>query len=105
MLPFVSLALAANSSTGESARSFPSLMTRTRSETAVTSPRTWLEKRIVLPRAGPVLQEFAEHLAADVKRLHEDEETMNKARALLKAISQAENSNSPTEQKDAVTNR
>ena len=29
----------------------------------------------MLPRAGPILQEFAEHLAADVKRLHEDEET------------------------------
>ena len=33
------------------------------------------DRKVVLPRGGKVIQEFASHLAADVKQLVEDEET------------------------------
>ena len=33
------------------------------------------DRRVVLPRGGQVIQEFADHLAADVKQLKENEET------------------------------
>ena len=33
------------------------------------------DRRVVLPRAGKLMEEFANHLAADVKQLVEDEDT------------------------------
>ncbi len=33
------------------------------------------DKRVLLPRGGPVVREFAEHVAADVKQLVEDDKT------------------------------
>ncbi len=33
------------------------------------------EKRLVLPRQSPIIEEFARHMAADAKILVEDEET------------------------------
>ena len=46
-----------------------------RTEAMDASRRAIRERRIVLPRGGRVTQEFADHLAADVKQLREDEET------------------------------
>ena len=46
-----------------------------RTEALDASRQAIRDRKVVLPRAGPVLQEFAEHLAADVKQLVEDEET------------------------------
>ena len=33
------------------------------------------ERKVVLPRGGAVVREFAQHMAADVKQLVEDEDT------------------------------
>ena len=33
------------------------------------------DRKVVLPRGGKVIQEFAKHLSADVKQLIEDEDT------------------------------
>ncbi len=46
-----------------------------RTEALDASRQAIRDRRVVLPRGGPVVQEFAEHLAADAKRLVEDEET------------------------------
>ena len=46
-----------------------------RTEALDASRQAIRERKVVLPRAGPVLREFAEHLAADVKQLVEDEDT------------------------------
>ena len=46
-----------------------------RTEALDASRQAIREARVILPRAGPIIQEFAEHLAADVKQLVEDEET------------------------------
>lgn len=51
------------------------LVYENRTEALDTSRQAIRERRVVLPRGGPVLQEFADHLAADVKQLVEDEET------------------------------
>ena len=46
-----------------------------RTEALDASRQAIRDRKVVLPRGGPVIQEFAEHLAADVKQLVEDEET------------------------------
>ena len=46
-----------------------------RTEALDASRRAIRERKVVLPRGGPVIQEFANHLASDVKRLVEDEDT------------------------------
>ena len=46
-----------------------------RTETLDASRRVIRERLVVLPRRSPLLEEFASHLAADAKRLVEDEET------------------------------
>lgn len=51
------------------------LVYENRTEALDTSRQAIRDRKVVLPRAGPVLQEFAQHLSADVKRLVEDEET------------------------------
>ena len=55
-----------------------------RTEALDASRQAIRDHKVVLPRAGPILQEFAEHLAADVKRLHEDEETGARAFRYIK---------------------
>ncbi len=46
-----------------------------RTEAMDASRQAIRERKVVLPRGGPVIQEFADHLAADVKQLIENEET------------------------------
>ena len=46
-----------------------------RTEALDASRRAIRDRKVVLPRAGKLMQEFAEHLAADVKRLEEDADT------------------------------
>ena len=55
-----------------------------RTEALDASRQAIREQKVVLPRAGPVLREFAEHLAADVKRLVEDEDTGAQAYRYIK---------------------
>jgi hypothetical protein len=50
-----------------------------RTEALDASRQVVRNRRVVFPRAGKLMQEFAEHLAADVKQLVEDEETGAKA--------------------------
>jgi hypothetical protein len=52
-----------------------SIVRENRTEALDASRQAIRGREVLLPRAGPVLQEFASHLAADVKRLEEDEET------------------------------
>lgn len=51
------------------------LVYENRTEALDASRQVIRAKEIVLPRTGPVLQEFAEHMTADVKRLDEDPQT------------------------------
>ena len=51
------------------------LVYENRTEALDASRQVIRDREVVLPRAGGVLQDFAEHLSADVKRLVEDEET------------------------------
>ena len=46
-----------------------------RTEALDASRQIVRDRRVVLPRGGKVVQEFAEHVAADVKQLVEDETT------------------------------
>ena len=46
-----------------------------RTEAMDASRQIVRDRKVVLPRGGKVIQEFASHLAADVKQLAEDEET------------------------------
>ncbi len=46
-----------------------------RTEAMDASRQIVRDRKVVLPRGGKVIQEFASHLAADVKQLVEDEET------------------------------
>ena len=46
-----------------------------RTEALDASRQAIREGKVVLPRGGPVIQEFAEHVAADVKQLVEDRDT------------------------------
>ena len=46
-----------------------------RTEALDASRQAIRDRDVVLPRGGKVIQEFASHLAADAKRLIEDEET------------------------------
>ena len=46
-----------------------------RTEALDASRQVIRDKKIILPRGGPIVQEFAEHLAADVKQLVEDDQT------------------------------
>ena len=46
-----------------------------RTEAMDASRQIVRDRKVVLPRGGKVIQEFASHLAADVKQLIEDEET------------------------------
>jgi hypothetical protein len=46
-----------------------------RTEALDASRQAIRDCKIVLPRGGAVVREFAEHMAADVKQLLEDEET------------------------------
>ncbi len=46
-----------------------------RTEALDASRQAIREGKVILPRGGPVIQEFAEHMAADVKQLVEDEDT------------------------------
>jgi hypothetical protein len=46
-----------------------------RTEALDASRQIVRDRKVVLPRGGKVIQEFASHLAADVKQLIEDEET------------------------------
>ncbi len=55
-----------------------------RTEALDASRQAIRERTVVLPRAGPILQEFAEHLAADVKQLVEDEQTGAKSYRYVK---------------------
>ena len=50
-----------------------------RTEALDASRQVVRERKVILPRAGKLMQEFADHLAADVKQLVEDEETGAKA--------------------------
>ena len=50
-----------------------------RTEALDASRQVVRERGVILPRAGKLMQEFADHLAADVKQLVEDEETGAKA--------------------------
>ena len=50
-----------------------------RTEALDASRQVVRDGKLVLPRAGKLMQEFAEHLAADIKRLTEDEDTGAKA--------------------------
>ncbi len=50
-----------------------------RTEAMDASRQIVRERKVVLPRGGKVIQEFASHLAADVKQLVEDEETGGRA--------------------------
>ncbi len=51
------------------------LVRENRTEALDASRQTVRDRTVVLPRGGKVIQEFASHMAADVKRLVEDEET------------------------------
>ena len=55
-----------------------------RTEALDASRRAIRDRTVVLPRAGKLMTEFAEHLAADVKRLDEDEETGAKSYKYVK---------------------
>ena len=46
-----------------------------RTEALDASRQAIRDRKVVLPRGGEVVREFAEHLAADVKQLVEDEQT------------------------------
>ena len=46
-----------------------------RTEALDASRQIIRNRAVVLPRGGPVVQEFAQHMAADVKQLVEDEDT------------------------------
>ena len=50
-----------------------------RTETLDASRQVVRERGVVLPRGGKIVQEFARHLAADVKQLVEDEATGQQA--------------------------
>ncbi len=51
------------------------LVRENRTEALDASRQVIRDRKVVLPRAGRLMQEFASHLAADVKQLVEDEET------------------------------
>ena len=51
------------------------IVQQNRTEALDASRKVVRDKRVVLPRAGKLLEEFADHLAADVKQLVEDETT------------------------------
>lgn len=55
-----------------------------RTEALDASRQVIRDRKVALPRTGPVLQQFAEHLSADVKRLVEDEETGARAYRYVK---------------------
>ena len=55
-----------------------------RTEAMDASRQVVRERKVVLPRGGKVIQEFASHLAADVKQLVEDEETGARAYRYVK---------------------
>jgi hypothetical protein len=46
-----------------------------RTEALDASRQAIREKKVLLPRGGAVIREFAEHMASDVKQLVEDEDT------------------------------
>jgi len=46
-----------------------------RTEALDTSRRVIRDGRRILPRQSDIVREFAKHVAADAKRLHEDQET------------------------------
>jgi hypothetical protein len=52
-----------------------SIVRENRTEALDASRQIVRDRKVVLPRGGKVIQEFASHLAADVKQLIEDEET------------------------------
>ncbi len=51
------------------------LVHENRTEALDASRKVVRDKKVIFPRAGKFMQEFADHMAADVKRLKEDEET------------------------------
>jgi len=46
-----------------------------RTEALDASRQAIRERQVILPRGGAVIQEFAEHMASDVKELVEDKDT------------------------------
>ena len=50
-----------------------------RTEALDASRKVVRDRKVVFPRAGRLMQEFAEHMASDVKQLQEDEDTGAKA--------------------------
>ena len=50
-------------------------MRENRTEALDASRKVVRDSRVVFPRSGKLMQEFAEHMAADVKQLIEDQET------------------------------
>jgi hypothetical protein len=55
-----------------------------RTEALDASRNVIRDRKVVLPRGGEVVREFADHLAADVKQLKEDEETGAKSYRYVK---------------------
>ena len=55
-----------------------------RTEALDASRKIVRDRRVVLPRAGKLMEEFANHLAADVKQLVEDEDTGAQAYRYIK---------------------
>ncbi len=51
------------------------LVYENRTEALDASRRVVRDRKVVFPRAGQLMEEFADHMAADVKQLQEDEET------------------------------
>ena len=51
------------------------LVYENRTEALDASRKVVRDRKVILPRAGKLMQEFADHMAADVKQLKEDEET------------------------------